>query len=411
MELESSFKEVLRYSQGFQKPNVSQLLTTWREAKSWFIQKFNGNYIWESPEPIIFTLGPEERRKGFNAFLNQVPVDLANFLKVQGIDAFFNNKTVTPYNSPSIPVGSKILKAFKYFLPEDKVSYYQDLASTYLQENHFSGILCFSVHPLDFLSLSETNLDWRSCHALDGEYRCGDLTYMTDKTTLICYIKSAQPDSPLPNFGSVSWNSKKWRQLVHFNDDNYDAMVANKQYPFSLSESNLELVRRTLVHDALGFSRWSCWHDDQIVQATYSSHNEEDHCACAPILNFGGRFATMISIIHNHPESRHYSDIFYSSTPFKPYYSWKKWGYNNAPDIKKLSFTIGAPAPCICCGESAIASTDSMFCADCELLFGNSEDEELFPHCACCDKKIWHEDANWEDGKPYCENCYDERNN
>ena len=41
------------------------------------------------------------------------------------------------------------------------------------------GYLYLSIHPLDYLSISETNHGWRSCHALDGEYRNGNLSYLT----------------------------------------------------------------------------------------------------------------------------------------------------------------------------------------------------------------------------------------
>ena len=72
------------------------------------------------------------------------------------------------------------------------------------------------MHPLDYLSLSENTYNWRSCHSLDGEYRAGNLSYMMDKSTVICYLKS-NDDVILSNFGpEVKWNSKKWRVLLYF---------------------------------------------------------------------------------------------------------------------------------------------------------------------------------------------------
>ena len=81
-----------------------------------------------------------------------------------------------------------------------------------------SGDFCISIHPLDFLTSSVNTYNWRSCHALDGEYRAGNLSYMVDKSTIICYLKGAN-NAKLPMFpDDVPWNSKKWRVLIYVSD-------------------------------------------------------------------------------------------------------------------------------------------------------------------------------------------------
>lgn len=66
-----------------------------------------------------------------------------------------------------------------------------------------------------FLTSSVNTYNWRSCHALDGEYRAGNLSYMADNVTFMCYIKGeAKLQYPFLPHG-ISWNSKKWRMLVH----------------------------------------------------------------------------------------------------------------------------------------------------------------------------------------------------
>ena len=114
---------------------------------------------------------------------------------------------------------------------EETVKRLQTQASMIIQENKVIGKLCFSVHPLDYLSISETTYNWRSCHALDGEYRAGNLSYMLDDSTIICYLKSNK-ETKLPNFpDDVLWNSKKWRLLLHFSE-NLDVCFSGRQYPF-----------------------------------------------------------------------------------------------------------------------------------------------------------------------------------
>ena len=127
-----------------------------------------------------------------------------------------------------IPRGMKIVKSFKYFeKDEDTLADIQSAASMIIQEDKIEGKLCMSVHPLDFLSLSENTYNWRSCHALDGDYRAGNLSYMVDSSTVICYLKSDR-DERLPNFPpEVKWNSKKWRVLLFFSND-WDMIFAGR---------------------------------------------------------------------------------------------------------------------------------------------------------------------------------------
>ena len=125
------------------------------------------------------------------------------------------------YNSKKLPPletlnGMKLLRAFKFFISDpDVLRDLQDKASMILQETKLSGYFYVSIHPLDYLSQSETTYNWRSCHALDGEYRAGTLSYMQDNVSLVCYIASDEKKQ-LPRFpAEVPWYSKKWRMMLH----------------------------------------------------------------------------------------------------------------------------------------------------------------------------------------------------
>jgi hypothetical protein len=123
------------------------------------------------------------------------------------------------YQEAKVPKGMKLSKAFKYFVEDEgQLRIIQDVFSEMIQKNKVCGKLCISIHPLDYLSTSETTHNWRSCHALDGEYRAGGLAYMCDKTTVVCYIKSDE-DAVLPRFPHhIKWNDKKWRMLLHMEE-------------------------------------------------------------------------------------------------------------------------------------------------------------------------------------------------
>ena len=107
-------------------------------------------------------------------------------------------------------IGKALHKFFDVYCSAEKLEWIIQELSRLIQENTISGRLCLSVHPLDFLSLSENQHKWRSCHALDGEYRGGNLSYMCDEVTVITYLKSKE-DTILPHFPSdVPWNNKSY---------------------------------------------------------------------------------------------------------------------------------------------------------------------------------------------------------
>lgn len=184
-----------------------------------------------------------------------------------------------------------------------------------------TGILCFSVHPLDFLTLSENHSNWRSCHALDGEYRAGNLSYMVDKSTFICYVRStAKASTPnLPD--SEVWNNKKWRMLIYMSD-NWDFMVAGRQYPLHL-DSALSFIQER-AFPAINFPNFSPWCDKYIT----SFLGEK-----GPFFNIKGRYlpinGTLVTledivtdVIKDTP--LHYNDVLYSTVAsYHPAYCFR----------------------------------------------------------------------------------------
>ena len=416
-EIQKQFNQVIAYSQGFSDPKTDELFAQWYKAKKWFIDKFDGKLIYEVPEIISFPLNAETQTSRWSHLINRLcdglgAYGIADFVERQGVTALFENKVQyeeKTIDGEKIPVGMKLIKAFKYFHFEPEiVNLAQTLASMTIQESKIEGKLCFSVHPLDFLSASENNYNWRSCHALDGEYRCGNLSYMTDKITVMCYLKGDHEDEVLPRFGEVKWNSKKWRMFLYFNDDTYDAWFAGKQYPFACSGA-LDTVREIFVRNILGDSlnHWSYWHDDVITKFSYQEHDYADGTIVAPIRCFGGSLYQMKELVEDGEYAQQFNDLLRSST-YQPYYGWRKY-YQCCPP-GKIHFTVGAAAPCIACGQLPIITGDSMFCKECELEYGSSEDDEQFVYCDHCGCRMYVDEANYLStgwGEYYCDQCWE----
>ena len=410
--LQAQVNEVLRWSQGEPDPQTDELFVRWKAAKQRFIDLFGG-LIYTVPEPVSFRLGEKEKVTRFNDFIDEVLSvygnrDLAYFL-AENAAGFYDNKTIKTSVAPDDTVvqeGTKIVRAFKHFESNpNALEKLQTRASMIIQDDKISGTLCFSVHPLDYLSSSENNYNWRSCHSLDGEYRCGNLSYMCDNVTIVCYLRGDR-DEKLPRFPeTVPWNSKKWRMLLTINESK-SIMFAGRQYPF-ISDGALDIISPHLFRALkLDSFYWTTWHDDFI--SGYSYKNGMDSDSMLKHFPIGARFFVDSQIIKNgvsgtHNTQLHFNDLL-SSSCYTPFYCWNKfmWFGRLTNDMK---ITVGAEAPCIHCGKKGITTTDSMYCEDCEGQFGHSEDER-WANCDCCDGRFERDEGVYlVDGSFVCQGC------
>lgn len=395
--------KVIKYSQGFEPANLDLLIGDWYANKSFYITAFGGIPIFEGPE-VSFTLGVDEKATIFSHLLSWIESnydlpDLVEFLRLNKT-GFFDNVVVEPYKG--VPKGMKLLRAFKQFVPgKSALRDIQDRASQDIQKNKVSGILCLSVHPLDYLSLSENNHNWRSCHALDGEFRAGNLSYMQDRSTVVCYIRSKKNNVHLNRFPEdVPWNSKKWRMLLHFSD-NYDMVFASKQYPFKLP-GVLQYVDEMLTQipylskcmvGPMGKS-WglSSWKTDCINDPDLWSKYIKIDGYLMPVDNL---------ITEPHPVLQ-YNDILRSTT-YTPVYAISR--EVNMPD-QEPHFTIGSSVLCPKCGINLICDSDMMMCYHC---YAEMEDESSYGTCEFCGSIIWDEEDAHElkDGALVCSHCYE----
>ena len=230
-EIKAQVKSVLAYSQECPEPKVDNLINKWLKAKKFLIEALGGDLIKEG-ETVSFSLSREEKDKRVNSFINDIEYrhsDLAWFIYLNR-NSFYDNTVAKEYTletGETIPKGMKLLKSFKYFISDkEELNKLQTRASMMIQEDKVEGVLCFSVHPLDYLSVSENTYNWRSCHALDGEYRSGNLSYMCDESTVVCYLRGKDTQVRLPHFPEdVLWNSKKWRMLM-FLSESWQSMFA-----------------------------------------------------------------------------------------------------------------------------------------------------------------------------------------
>lgn len=418
-------KKVIAYSQNIDNPIIDDLMEKWSNNKKGLSNRFlNKNLIYTYPEKIQFELSEDAKIDRFNHFIdfiwnifNNDRHPLMDFLCDMGALSFYSNSLPWDYTLPDgkkILKGSKVIKSFKYFVEEDRLLRdLQDRASELIQANKVEGYLNFSIHPLDFLSSSENNYNWRSCHALDGEYRAGNLSYIGDSSTMIVYLCPEKLEK-LPHFPEdVLWNNKKWRVLLHF-DKELEVCFAGRQYPF-FSPGALNKVKEIwdkwltpkydkylLPWEIPKREEWAGWYNDYVEKFLYTSTGKEvdienfNYC----VINKG--IFNINDIVSDTPDSRHFNDVLRSSCYEKPFYMFKKYW---SPQ-RKIDITVGSQAMCLWCGEEIIKGGDSMMCPSCECLHGDSDSDE-YRTCDSCGGRRYCEDGDWMGDEWLCNECID----
>lgn len=383
-QIKNQVAQVLRYSEGIDTDvETNSLIDMWYNAKKSIIDAWGGKFIIELPGKVKFRLDKQEKERRLNRFIldayhmswNSM---LEHFLS-KNYANFYSNIVEEEFvlDDKVITKGTKIIKAFKHFgLRDEVLRTLQDQASRLIQEDCLTGTLCLSVHPLDYLSSSENTHNWRSCHSLDGAYRSGNLSYMLDNSTIICYIKS-DGEYKLPNFPEeVLWNSKKWRLLVHINEDR-TCGACGRSYPFHLQSAMEQCIDEVL-------KSLNCNPEDYSNESLTETKN-------------GPRKREQLCGIYDNDHSTHYNDVLKS--PYPHLHFWRN-------DIKGefIPFGIGHKVKCIVCGEETLVEgNESMLCDTCWKEYANDQDWVL---CEFCGTRTRLEDTDYVEGYGYvCVEC------
>lgn len=423
-EIQEAFNKVITYSQGIAEPKTDMLFKLWEINKAHIRKQFGDRLTWESPEKVSFELGEKEKHARVAEFVYNVDVrwkneDLAEFIELQE-KGFFHNTTIEDYRAPDgklIKKGTKLIRAFKHFVNDERsLNDIQNEASRIIQEDKIEGTLCLSVHPLDYLSMSENTYNWRSCHSLDGEYRAGNLSYMMDSHTIVCYLRSDEP-AHLPNFpDDMTWNNKKWRVLLYISND-WNMIMAGRQYPFE-TQMGMDYIAKHIIPHMFVKNRfsnveWTGWKNDYIDSFTFSTG--EDIQINQLYLPIGGKLESLENLVKDADGSKQYNDILYSSTYIRPLYMFRyidhSWNGNKLIDSMGGSdtrFNIGAYTYCLYCGKAEVINgSATMMCEDCEFKYGTS-DNDIYTYCSCCGQRIYVDDACYVGDERVCGSCYDQ---
>lgn len=119
----------------------------------------------------------------------------------------------------------KLIKSSGYEL-------FRQAHSQVLNQKQIKGNLCLSIHPFDFITMSDNACGWDSCMKWmeeAGDYRLGTIEMMNSPCVIVAYVESK--DKMWVPGGE--WNSKRWRQLYIVTRE---VILGNRQYPYISDE-------------------------------------------------------------------------------------------------------------------------------------------------------------------------------
>lgn len=375
----------------------------------------------------------------------------------------FSAKIVAPYSGKTFQIqkGMKPVKALRkvidfykaeftalsesnnYLLKciDDEFEVFRIKASMIFNDKYITGNLCFSIHPLDYMTMSDNSLDWSSCMSWTskGCYRVGTIEMMNSNNAICCYLESSElfyfkkeivnytykeetlekskeelkkmKDACGPEY---TWNNKKWRVLVYANKD---IIMTGKSYPYYNEDLDKEILS-TLVD--LAGSNLS-WH----YQFGPELYLDMKHITSKSSFDINRRWIRYGDTTkHNIIWDTHgmYNDMLNANK-----YSY--WCYRNRVNHNKI-YSVSGKATCLCCGNNIIydnednendynerfCNTGATICEDCANDFYNCDicssvscEEEhyivkidgkrlrvcakcfdaLAVRCPCCGKPIW----------------------
>ena len=248
--------------------------------------------------------------------------------------------------------------------------------SNILTSRKIEGTLCFSIHPLDYMTMSDNDNNWSSCMSWssNGEYRRGTLEMLNSNNVIVCYMKSKDDYE----FKGGIWNNKSWRQLICINKD---IIVSGKAYPYT----NDELSKAAVM---------------ALKELAKARFNWDYKYSLQPYKDMQNIWTTEVINDCRNPKR---SNIFFTSefmyNDMMEDSNTTYWCVRNKPKKQKI-LSISGKCYCLDCGEEIPWDNDdcssSLICDKCQ------------KEKCCVDCRTYtYGESIIVNGEVYCPSCYE----
>lgn len=344
-------------------------------ARHDFVSEFDDLYY-----DYYDTLSREEQRTYKDHW--DMLITTSNLLNNKVIDTSIilkEDSTTGEVKSLKITSGMKILRAVKkiidFLAPDDKELHenfesFRIAHSLIFNDKKIKGDLCLSIHPLDFMTMSDNANNWSSCMNWldDGCYHTGTVEMMNSNLVICAYLKSekifnfnSEEDEQYNNESWV-WNSKKWRQLFYCNKD---IIVGGKAYPYRSDDLTYAVLNKLRE---LAKKNWN-----QEYKYGIEQYKDMIHINTLHKINLNRMWAKGIgNIKHNiiFDTKAMYNDMFNDrKTPY--------WCIRNKVK-KNIMLNLSGKVRCACCGEyNVVSPVDFEYLDDYEMMVEDITEEDI----------------------------------
>ena len=260
--------------------DIENILSAWTTAKNENLEKlFNGNLILsrpytysiakegivkeindaidKDPDFIYFNMKSwvfhityrDELDEEFKRNISYISAHIFN-ARVLADNAYDGNNVQLIFpngNSMKITKGMKPMKILHKLVEifgdadaEKTYERFRNWHSMLLNQIHLDGTLSLSIHPLDYITMSDNGGSWSSCMHWQGmscdegpgDYRMGTVECMNSPYIIVAYLHNQKKEMYMPDWvpaSDWSWNKKKWRELFIVRDG---IITEIKGYPF-----------------------------------------------------------------------------------------------------------------------------------------------------------------------------------
>lgn len=289
-------------------------------------------------------------------------------------------------NAKTMRLIGKLARAFGY---EKEYEEFRLEISQCRNTAHLEGNLCLSIHPMDYVTMSDNDCGWQSCmHWYDdgGECRIGTLDMLSSPYSVVAYLESEEPydfcqymfyNNTVEN---TVWNNKKWRQLLFVHPA---FIVGNRHYPCEIPEAEriaMEWLRE--LAQSAGIAQYS--------ETTAELRNFQTN-------NINGK-----SVYLSIEMTDMYNDLsvnnYYLANNFDGYLAPTCMSYHKSDYI--FTTNVSGVPRCIDCGRPIYNVPDQrvLQCENCVEGF----------YCDCCDEFILGEpEYTNNNGQQFCYSCTD----
>ena len=359
-----------------------------KKFREYYLKKINT--IWNTT--MIKGFGFDENNEPFPTLYYEMMRE-ENFIQNK-ITRLYNDKETLSFVSPkdgskvTITLGMKFMKALgkvveAYNLDQEMFEEFRIAHSQILNDKKLSGRLCLSIHPLDYMTMSDNESDWGSCMSWRecGCYRRGTVEMMNSPIVVVAYLKSDKDMHLFNQYSSIEpeakewiWNNKKWRELFVVHEGE---IVGIKGYPYTsrpLEKAVIEWLRE-LAQINLHHSYTEEIYTHQYPHTTIIDGREYKYSYSTGAMynDFG------LATNGDHQSVYHIYD---------------------ADQAVNTKVCYSGPAVCLCCGGNIEQTAEAyLLCEDCGL--------EMMT-CDCCGWTGSADDFHYVNGCPVCQSCYED---